>query len=273
MARRLKAAGFEVVGCDADTATRARLAAEIEVAEATDAFPRADAALLSLPNSAIVEQVALGPGGFLERAQDGALLIDTSTAAPSSTRLIAEKLAARGLAMLDAPVSGGAAGAADGKLTVMLGGPDEAVERARPVLAPLAARVVHVGASGAGNVAKLANNLLCAAHLVTASEAVRLAREAGVPPERLLEVVNVASGRSAITEVNMARWILSGAFDSGFTMGLMRKDVGLALDLARELGLDLALSGEVGRLWRDRSAAIPDGADFNRIVELAGRAP
>lgn len=273
MARRLKGAGFEVIGCDADPATRTRLGGEIEIAENPDAFARTDATLLSLPNSAIVERVTLGPGGFLERASEGALLIDTSTASPSSTRMIAARLAERGLAMLDAPVSGGAAGAIDGKLTVMLGGADAAVARARPVLAPLAAKVIHVGASGAGNVAKLANNLLCAAHLVTAAEAMKLARDAGVAPERLLEVVNVASGRSAVTEVNMTRWILSGAFDSGFTMGLMRKDVGLALDLARELGLDLALATEVGRLWRDSRAAIDDGADFNRIVEIAGHAP
>jgi 3-hydroxyisobutyrate dehydrogenase len=173
--------------------------------------------------------------------------------------------------MLDAPVSGGPAGAAAGTLTVMVGGHAQAVERARPVLDALAAKVVHVGDSGAGAVAKLANNLLCAAHLLTTGEAMRLAAAAGVAPERVLEAVNAASGRSAVSEVNMPRWILSGAFDSGFTMGLMRKDVRLAGRLAAATAAELPLSRAVVELWATSAAALADDADFNRIAALPDR--
>jgi 3-hydroxyisobutyrate dehydrogenase len=114
-------------------------------------------------------------------------------------------------------------------------------------------------------VAKLANNMLVAAHLVTAAEAVRMAVRAGVSAEAVLEVVNGASGRSAASEVNFPRWILSGAFDSGFAAGLMRKDVGLAMDLARDMGADVPVCRRAALVWLEESVAIADGADFNRV--------
>jgi 3-hydroxyisobutyrate dehydrogenase len=153
----------------------------------------------------------------------------------------------------------------------MVGGRAQALERARPVLDALAAKVVHVGDSGAGAVAKLANNLLCAAHLLTTGEAMGLAKAAGVAPARVLEAVNAASGRSAVSEVNMPRWILSGAFDSGFTMGLMRKDVRLAGRLAAATDAELPLSRAVVELWAASAAALADDADFNRIAALPDR--
>jgi 3-hydroxyisobutyrate dehydrogenase len=114
-------------------------------------------------------------------------------------------------------------------------------------------------------VAKLVNNLLVASHLVTAGEALRLGAAAGVAPEALLPVLNGASGRSAVTEVNWPRWIIPETFDSGFSAGLMRKDVGLALALARELGVPLEATGRAAALWQELREAVPDGADFNRL--------
>ncbi|WP_019014118.1 NAD(P)-dependent oxidoreductase [Elioraea tepidiphila] len=262
MAERLAERGEAVQGWDRDPARRkAAEAAGLAVAE--DAATGAEVVILSLPNDDAVRAVAatLPAAGMMA---DG-VVVDTSTVAPETPRALAPGFSATGLAWLDAPVSGGPHGARAGKLTMMVGGEAEALARAMPALEAIAAKVVHVGASGAGAVAKLANNLLVAAHLLTAAEALRLARRAGVEAEAALAVINGASGRSAATEVNFPRWILPGSFDSGFTAGLMRKDVRLALELAERVGGTGTLMEEVGRLWM-RASAVPDGADFNRVA-------
>lgn len=262
MAERLAERGEAVQGWDRDPARR-KAAEAAGVAVAEDAAAGAEVVLLSLPNDEAVRAVAaaLPAAGMMA---DG-VVVDTSTVAPETPRALAPGFSATGLAWLDAPVSGGPHGARAGKLTMMVGGEAEALARAMPALEAIAANVVHVGASGAGAVAKLANNLLVAAHLLTAAEALRLARRAGVDAEAALSVINTASGRSATTEVNFPRWILPGSFDSGFTAGLMRKDVRLALELAGRVGGTGTLMEEVGRLWLQDSA-VADGADFNRVA-------
>jgi 3-hydroxyisobutyrate dehydrogenase len=262
MAERLAERGEAVRGWDRDPARR-RAAEAAGVAVAEEAATGAEVVILSLPNDDAVRAVAatLPAAGMMA---DG-VVVDTSTVAPETPRALAPRFAATGLAWLDAPVSGGPHGARAGRLTMMVGGEAEALARAMPALEAIAAKVVHVGASGAGAVAKLANNLLVAAHLLTAAEALRLARRAGVDAEAALSVINGASGRSAATEVNFPRWILPGSFDSGFTAGLMRKDVRLALELAGRVGGGGTLMEEVGRLWMQASP-VPDGADFNRVA-------
>ncbi|PWS36670.1 3-hydroxyisobutyrate dehydrogenase [Falsiroseomonas bella] len=219
--------------------------------------------LLSLPDG---KAVGAALAGLLPALPAGAVIADTSTISPLEARDFAARVAAAGHAYLDAPVSGGPAGAAAGTLTVMLGGDAAALERARPGLERIAARILHVGDSGAGQVAKLVNNLLVATHLVVAGEALRIGTAAGVPAEALLAVVNAASGRSAATEVNLPRWVLSGSFDSGFTAGLMRKDARLALELARAVGAEPSACGAAVAAWE--TPALPDDADFNRIAAL-----
>lgn len=222
----------------------------------------ADNTILSLPHDAAVAEVL---GHVLPALPQGAVIIDTSTLSPRAVRGFAEQAKARGVFYLDAPVSGGPAGAAAGSMAMMVGGDAAALERATPLLQHLTARLLHIGPSGAGQVAKLVNNLLVASHLVTAGEALRLGAAAGVSPEALLPVLNGASGRSAVTEVNWPRWIIPGSFDSGFSAGLMRKDVGLALELARELDVSLHATGRAAALWREMRAAVPDAADFNHL--------
>jgi 3-hydroxyisobutyrate dehydrogenase len=219
--------------------------------------------LLSLPDGKAVEAAL---AGLLPVLPDGAVIADTSTISPLEARDFAARAAASGHAYLDAPVSGGPAGAEAGTLTLMLGGSAAALERARPGLDRIAARILHVGDSGAGQVAKLVNNLLVATHLVVAAEALRIGTAAGVPPEALLAVVNAASGRSAATEVNLPRWVLSGSFDSGFSAGLMRKDARLALELARAVGAGPVACGAAVAAWQ--RASLADGDDFNRIAAL-----
>jgi 3-hydroxyisobutyrate dehydrogenase len=271
MARSLARAGFAVTGADLSAEIRRSCAADgISVAdELGDLLSRSDVVILSLPHAAAVAEVVEGPGGLLERGRPGLLVIDTTTSEPSVTRRLAARLAEAGMAFIDAPVSGGPKGALAGTMTMVIGGSADDVERAEPVLAAMSAKRVHVGPAGAGHVTKLVNNLLCAAHLLTAGEAIRIVSAAGLDVERVFEGVNAGSGRSGVTEVNLPLWILNGAFDSGFTMGLMRKDVRLADGLVRELGLDLPVASQIARVWADSASTLPDGADFNRIATVA----
>ncbi|MCA3419922.1 MAG: NAD(P)-dependent oxidoreductase [Roseomonas sp.] len=262
MLKRLLAIGHEIRAWDLDPAKRAaaRQAGAAIGADIADSV--AELTIFSLPHDAAVAEVL---GHVLPALAQGAVIIDTSTLSPRAVRGFAEQAKARGVFYLDAPVSGGPAGAAAGSMAMMVGGDAAALERATPLLQHLTARLLHIGPSGAGQVAKLVNNLLVASHLVTAGEALRLGAAAGVAPEALLPVLNGASGRSAVTEVNWPRWIIPGSFDSGFSAGLMRKDMGLALELARELDVPLEATGRAAALWEELRAAVPDDADFNRL--------
>ena len=272
MLKRLIASGHRPRGWDLDPAKReAARQAGAEIA-ADLAASLAEITLFSLPHDAAVAAVLQEA---LPALQPGEVIIDTSTLSPRAVRGFAEQAAAQGVSYLDAPVSGGPAGAAAGSMAMMVGGDAAALERATPILQHLTARLLHIGPSGAGQVAKLVNNLLVASHLVTAGEALRLGAAAGVAPEALLPVLNGASGRSAVTEVNWPRWIIPGTFDSGFSAGLMRKDVGLALALARELDVPLEATGRAALLWQELREAVPDEADFNHLSAaiLAGAKP
>lgn len=270
MAGSLVRAGFEVIGHDISQARRAEIeAAGVRFAGSqTEVLMGADALVFSLPFAKDVEAVATQPGGLLERADRRVVLIDTSTSDPVTTRRLAARLAEAGHGLLDAPVSGGPSGAAAGSLTMMIGGAAEDFSAAQPVIAALSAKAVHVGASGAGNIAKLVNNMLVAAHLVTTGEAMRLAEAAGLPAADALEVVNAATGRSAISEVMLPRWVMPATFDSGFSAGLMRKDVRLALELAEQVGLDIPLSAHANRIWAESRDRISDSDDFTRMADF-----
>ncbi len=266
MARRLHDRGTAPIGFDLDSA-RCAAARVAGIDVAMDAAGcAAPVVLLSLPHDRAVAAVleALWPA-----LPPGAVIADTSTLDPLAARRFAAEAAARGVAYLDTPVSGGPGGAAAGTLAMMVGGEGSALDHARSVLEQVAARILHVGEAGAGQVAKLVNNLLVATHLVAAGEALRLGMRAGVAVEALLPVINAASGRSAATEVNFPRWILPGSFDSGFAAGLMRKDVRLALALAEAAGAPLDACARAAAAWE--ASAVGDGEDFNRVAaRIAG---
>ena len=223
-----------------------------------------DVILLSLPKAAVVEAVM---AEMLPDIQAGTVILDTSTSEPATSQAMSAKGAEHGFAFVDGPVSGGPAAANAGTMTMLLGGDADAIETLRPVLDILTAKTVTVGGSGAGHAAKIANNMLCAANLVLVGEAIRLGQAAGVSPENLLEGINAGSGRSGVSEVNFPKWVLSDAFDSGFTMGLMRKDVGLALALAQSTDVDLSGFAKIADIWLNASTDISDSDDFNAIVK------
>jgi 3-hydroxyisobutyrate dehydrogenase len=270
MALTLKRAGYRVLGFDVAEAARSALAGEgVETfVTISTVVAAADIVILSLPTAEIVETVVTGADGILAHARAGVVVVDTSTSHPLTSRKLAGMLAARGMAFIDAPVSGGPKGAVTGTMTMVIGADDASLARVMPVLECMSSKRVHVGPVGAGNVAKIVNNLLCAAHLLTAAEALRIARAAGVDAERLLDGLNAGSGRSGVTLANVPTWVLNGAFDSGFTMKLMRKDIRLAEQFIGELGLSLPLAADTARIWADSASTIADGEDFNRIVEL-----
>jgi 3-hydroxyisobutyrate dehydrogenase len=210
----------------------------------------ADAVILSLPNSAVVERVVLGESGLEAGFSAGKALIDTSSSRPSSTRRIAARLAEGGVHMLDAPVSGGVLRAREGTLTILVGGEREVFERYREVLGTFGESMFYTGDSGAGHLTKAINNLMSATTLASAAEAVLLGVRAGLDAEALIGVVNASSGRSGSTEVKFPRYILNRSFDDGFGIALMNKDVKIALDTAAELEQPMLIGSMVGQIWQ-----------------------
>lgn len=224
--------------------------------------------ILSLPKAEHVEAVCLGENGIGNLASPGLIVIDTTTSEADVSRKVANSLQASGIKFIDAPVSGGPSGAASGTMSMVIGGDKDVVDSVLPLLQDMSITQVHIGDVGAGNIAKIANNLLCAAHLITNAEVISLAVKAGVDPEKVLEGINAGSGRSGVSQVNFPKWILNNSYDSGFTMGLMRKDVGLAEKLADDLSLSLPLSRQIIQMWQ-QSQDIADQEDFNAIVKAS----
>ncbi len=216
-------------------------------ASPADVAARSDAVITMLPDTPDLEQVVRGPGGFLESSRPGLLLIDMSTVDPIATRGIAEEMRARGVGMVDAPVSGGEQGAVGGTLSIMVGGAEADVARARPVLDVLGAKVVHIGEVGAGQVAKAANQLVVGATIEAVAEALALAMAAGVDPAKVREALLGGFASSRILEVHGQR-MLDRSFSPGFRARLHLKDAGIARRSAAAYGvptpaLEAALAG------------------------------
>jgi 3-hydroxyisobutyrate dehydrogenase len=266
IARRLVDGGEDVVGFDLDAARAADAGARAagSLAEVAGA---ADVVLLSLPDSNAIEAVVDALEGDLRAGQ---VVVDLSTAAPASTVAIHERLAARGVAYVDAGISGGAAAAEAGTLTIMAGGDAEALDAVAPVLAHFAAAVHHMGASGSGHVAKLINNFLNAVSLAATAEAMIAGRKAGLDLRQLLEVVNASSGVNFATLNRFPRIVEGDYLEGGLTSDLMAKDVMLYLDLVRELGVT-SLNGPPCLAAFHLAAALGYGDQIsNRVVDALG---
>ncbi|BCQ25414.1 NAD-binding protein [Caballeronia sp. NK8] len=270
MARSAQRGGYRVLGFDAAPGVAEGLQADgIEPRASIAAIAaEADVLILSLPTSAIVEEVVLGHGGVASSGRPGLIVVDTTTADPASTKKVAAALAECNIGFVDGPVSGGPKGAATATMTMVLGGSEADVAAVEPILAVISAKRVHVGPVGAGHVTKIINNMLTGVHLLAASEAVRAAQASGVDPEKLVEALNGGSGRNSATLTNYPTWILNDTFDSGFTMKLMRKDVRLAMALLDGVHANAPIAQEAGRLWAASEASIGDAEDFNRIVQF-----
>lgn len=246
-------------------------------ADARDAVTEAEIVISMLPASRHVEGLYLGGQGLLAAIPEGALVIDCSTIAPASAKKVAEAAAARGFAMIDAPVSGGTAGATAGTLTFIVGGDVAALERARPVLQNMGKNVFHVGANGAGQVAKLCNNMALGVIMAVTGEALALGVAHGLDASVLSQMMAVSTGRSWATEVcNPWPGVLENApasrgYTGGFGNDLMLKDLGLAAEAAMGVGASIPL-GELARnLYSMNSKAGNGGLDFSSVVKLVAK--
>lgn len=267
MAARLAAAGFDVRGADPVPEAREALveAGGRAFATAQEAAEGASVVITMLPDGKVVRDVLLGSGGAADVLAPGALVVDMSSSAPLDTRSLAADLAALGISMIDAPVSGGVRRVLDGTLTIMVGGEAEPIARAQPLLAAMGKAIIPTGPIGSGHAVKALNNYVSAAGLAAACEAVLIAEKFGVDPAVLVDVLNVSTGKNNSTEVKLKPFILSGTFASGFSMALMAKDLRTAADLARELGVGESGTTSAAELWAAASAALGKSADHTEI--------
>jgi len=231
----------------------------------------ADTVLLSLPSPAAVRDVVLGAHGIITGSRV-ATVIDLSTTGAATSQEIAGALAKRHIVAVDAPVSGGVAGAVKGTLALMVACPRATFREVEPLLAHIG-RVFFVGERpGMGQTMKLANNLLSATALAATSEVLVFGVRSGLDPSTMIDVLNAGSGRNSATEDKFPRAILPRTFDTGFTTGLMYKDLQLYLDAAAAAGVPTSVAQAVGELWRRASDEIGADRDFTTIVQLVERA-
>ena len=240
MGRNLLKAGFPLTVFNRSPASAEELkqAGAARAMSPAEVARNADVVITIVTNSPDVEQVVLGKDGVIEGAHDGMVLIDMSTISPDVTRQIGERLKQKGVAMLDAPVSGGERGAIEGTLSIMAGGEQETFERCRPVFEAMGKKLVHCGSLGAGQTVKLCNQIVVGLHNLAISESLVFAAAAGVSVDRMLEAVSAgAAGSWALS--NLAPKILRRDFSPGFKVGLQQKDLRLALAAADEMHLAL----------------------------------
>ena len=250
IARNILKGGFPLFVHNRSQASVHELIAEGARSGSTPAVVAAqvDIVFTNLPDSADVEQVVLGPKGIVEGAHDGLIHIDNSTIKPASARLISDRLAARGVLSLDAPVSGGDIGARDATLAVMVGGPAAALERAMPVLRVMSKTVTHVGDAGAGQVAKAANQIMVAAQMVAMAELLMFARKAGVDPSKVVEAIKGGAAQCWTLDVKPQR-LFVGNRAPGFKAHMQLKDLRIVMDTASELGIALPTTNGNAQLY------------------------
>lgn len=272
MATRLQDAGHRLIVCDKRPQALAPLTARgaTAVSAPVDVAAQAETVLMSLPAPEIVEAVALGPQGLAEgRALKR--VVDLSTTGPRVAKKVGAALAQKGIAFIDAPVSGGPSGARAGTLAVMAACAREDFDALEPALKAIG-RPFHVGTEpGMGQVMKLVNNLLSGTALAISSEALVLGVKAGLDPEIMIDVINAGSGRNSATQDKFPRAILPRRFDYGFSTGLMVKDLKLFLEEADSLGLSLKTAQAVAALWFKALAEMGPSSDFTTIVKVVER--
>ncbi|HEV3087896.1 MAG TPA: 2-hydroxy-3-oxopropionate reductase, partial [Candidatus Elarobacter sp.] len=240
MARNLMKAGYALTVLNRSRGPVDELVAEGAKGGTTprDVAANSDVVITMLPDSPDVESVAVGPDGIAAGIKAGALWIDMSTIAPATTKRVAEQLAAKGITSLDAPVSGGEKGAIDAALSIMVGGSDEAFERAKPIFEALGKNIVHVGELGAGQVTKACNQIVVGVTIEAVAEALALAEASGVDPVKVRAALLGGFAQSKILEVHGQRMI-DHAFNPGFKVKLHRKDMNIAANAGDERGLNL----------------------------------
>lgn len=269
LASRLIDCGFDLIVHDVrPEATEHFAQRKVKVAKSIrEVADTASIVLVSLPTPDIVRAVALGPGGLCE-GERTAIYVDLSTTGPNLAKEVGEQLMRRGVGVIDAPVSGGVAGAAIGKLVLMAAGAQEHLEQVMPILKALGQVEVVGDKPGMGQSLKLINNVLSATHMAIVSEAMVLGVKAGLDPDLMLAVLNKGSGRNTSTEERFPKYVLPRTFDNGFANALMRKDLKLCMDMAETLQVPMWVATAVDRLWMQTVAQIGPNENTTTIVKL-----
>lgn len=276
MSGHLAKAGYRIRAFDASPDQLAAVAAEIGAtpcASASDAAQGADALITMLPDGRVVREVLLNAGAAAALPK-GSTVIDMSSSDPVGTRTLGDKLAGQGLTLIDAPVSGGVARAKTAQLSIMAGGDAAVIEHVKPILETMGNRIFLTGPLGSGHAMKALNNYLSAAGLVAVCEALAVGRAFGLDPAAMNEVLNASTGKNNTTEVKVNQFMLSGAFNSGFSAGLMLKDLATAASLADAMKVKAPFAHECVARWEDMVGMLGMGADhteYFRLVAGGGR--
>jgi 3-hydroxyisobutyrate dehydrogenase len=276
MALNLRKAGHQLSAFDLSAEACKKFAAEglPIAASAAASVAGAEVVISMLPASAHVEGLYLGSDGLLDKIPAGALVIDSSTIAAATSRKVAEAAAKRGIAVIDAPVSGGTGGAIAGTLTFMVGGAEADLERARPVLEKMGANIFHAGAAGAGQTAKICNNMLLGILMIGTSEAIALGVANGLDPKVLSEIMRRSSGGNwALEKYNPLPGVMENApaskgYAGGFGTDLMLKDLGLAQENAAAVRASTPLGGLARNLYAAHSLGGHGALDFSSVIKL-----
>ncbi|BBF93220.1 3-hydroxyisobutyrate dehydrogenase [Blastochloris tepida] len=276
MAANLLKAGHRVTGYDPVPAAVERFTAAggVAAAKAADVAAGAEVIITMLPAGRHVREVYLGPGGVIAAAAPGALLIDSSTIDVETARAVAASAEAAGLAVLDAPVSGGVGGATAGTLTFMVGGPDAAFARAEPILQAMGKTIVHAGGPGTGQAAKICNNMILGISMVAVSEAFVLAERLGLDAQKLFDISSKSSGQCwSLTSYCPVPGPVPTSpanrdYAAGFTAAMMLKDLKLAQDAAAGAGVSTPLGAAVAQLYGLYCGSGEGGRDFSGIIRL-----
>ena len=275
IARNILKAGFPLVVHNRSRAAVDELVAEGATAanSPSEVAKQVDVVFTNLPDSPDVELVALGKNGIIAGAHEGLIFVDNSTIKPASARMIAEKLSAKGVLALDAPVSGGDIGAKNGTLTIMVGGEASALERVMPVFMAMGKTVTHVGGPGAGQVAKAANQIMVAAQMVAMGELLIFARKAGVDPQKVVDAIKAGAAQCWTLDVKPPR-LFAGNRNPGFKARMQLKDLKIVMETAREFGMPLSSTTENTKLFEKMiemgMGELDNSAVVGVIEKLAG---
>jgi 3-hydroxyisobutyrate dehydrogenase len=271
MAARLAGAGMELIVSDCDAERAARFATQFAATalSADELLARCELLVTMLPSSAVVEQV-FAPQR-LQKARPGSLLLEMSSGQPSRTQALAGRLAAHGLALVDAPVSGGVKRAESGELAIMVGGYPAHIERATPVLQRMGSTITVTGGIGSAHAMKALNNLVSAAGFAIGIEALLVGKKFGLDAATMVDVLNASTGINNATQRKFKQFVLSGRFDSGFGLDLMLKDLGIALDLAHDTKTPVPLSAACRELWGSAAGLLGPGRDHTEMARLSER--
>ncbi len=240
MARNIMKVGFPVVVHNRSRGAVEELTSEgaSPASSPVEVARQVDVVITNLPDSPDVEQVVLGPQGILEGAHQGLIYVDNSTIKPETARSIAARLAEKGVMALDAPVSGGDIGARNGTLTIMVGGPEEALKKVMPVLEAMGKKITHIGEAGSGQIAKAANQIMVAAQMVAMGELLIFAQKAGADPQKVIEAIKGGAAQCWTLDVKPPR-LFAGNRQPGFKARMQAKDLNIIMDSARAYGVPL----------------------------------